>query len=204
MRLDGDPVLCAISFKLLSGEALTIDLVDFVNFLYAILLETSTLATIEEPLVGGASSAGPPSKSSPIVNSRVNALSSMSDLLFRALSLVFTNRSLSVDHNPPWRSAAFSKRLLTAALSWPPTTACRAIDFSRTLVVRDPRLESMLNSDPEERVGGAGEIYRSEVNDPQLSGAINAGVFWELRELAEHHWDLRVREEAKRLMNFKR
>jgi nucleolar complex protein 3 len=123
----------------------------------------------------------------------------MADLLFRALFLVFATRSSAQD-NPSWRSAAFAKRLLTAALSWPPHTACRAINLVRTLLVRDPMLEALLST--EEKV--ASGIYRPEVSDPQLSGALRATTFWELRALSTDHWDAGVREEARGLMQFNR
>lgn len=180
---------------------MTIDLADFVNFLYEILMELALATNIEDAPYGVQStqrntssnqSHGKPSK-------RPAVQSSMADLLFRALSLVFVTRSSAQD-NPSWRSAAFAKRLLTAALAWPPQTACRAIDFVRTLLVRDPALESLLST--EEKV--ASGVYRPDVPDPQLSGALYATNFWELRTLQESHWDASVRSEARSLMQFSR
>lgn len=182
----------------LIGEALTIDLADFVNFLYGILIDLALVTAIED------SPTGPASKSSqsgakPVTSKRTGVQSSLADLLFRALSLVFVTRSSAQD-NPSWRSAAFAKRLLISALTWPPQTACRAIGFVKTLLVRDPALEALLTT--EEKV--ASGVYKPDVLDPQLSGALHSTNFWELRILQESHWDTSVRNEAKALMHFKR
>ncbi|KAF8311250.1 NOC3p-domain-containing protein [Clavulina sp. PMI_390] len=191
-------LLCIVTaFELLTGqgEALSIDLADFVNFLYGILIDLALVPNIEDvasqsqPLIGGSGT--------PVT--RTKAQSSMSDLLFRALSLVFITRS-AAHENPSWRSAAFAKRLMISALSWPPHSASRAIAFVRTLLVRDPALEALLST--EERVSSG--VYKAEVPDPQLSGALHAANFWELRVLARDHWDVNVRTEAQNLVHFTR
>lgn len=184
-----------------TGEALNIDLVDFVNFLYGIILELALTTSIEDSEKIEARQGGHPSIASDKGSTLKRHIgeSSMADLLFRALSLVFVTRS-SAQESPSWRSAAFAKRLLTAALSWPPRTACRAINFTRALLSRDPTLEALLSA--EEKV--ASGIYRPDISDPQLSGALHAANFWELRALAKGHWDAGVREEARRLIQFNR
>lgn len=183
-----------------AGEALNIDLVDFVNFLYGIILELALVTSIEGAEVraqkNGYSTGESSAKSLALERT---GESSIADLLFRALSLVFITRS-SAQNNPSWRSAAFAKRLLTAALSWPPHTARRTVNFVRTLLARDPTLEALLSS--EEKVTSG--IYRPEVSDPQLSGALHATTFWELRALSNDHWDAGVRGEAKTLMQLSR
>lgn len=177
---------------------MTIDLGDFVNFLYGIILELALVPGIEDsPDKTQSRKSTPPAVAAPA--RRASNQSTMADLLFRALSLVFTTRSSAHD-NPSWRSAAFAKRLLTAALTWPPHTASRAIDFVRTLLVRDPALEALLST--EEKV--ASGVYRPDVPDPQLSGALNTANFWELRLLEKQHWDPRIRLEARGLMRFTR
>lgn len=120
---------------------------------------------------------------------------SVRDMLFRALDLVFTRRS-TAGASPPWRSAAFAKRLLTASLAWPPDTATRAIAFVGDLVERDPKLEALLSTD-DRSVNG---VYRPELDDPQLSNPFGTN-FWELHLLAQRHWDRRVAAAARKLLD---
>jgi len=180
-------LLCIVTaFELLSGqgEALDIDLGDFVNRLYAILPSLSMAHDVETvPSVAFRSDV------------RVSRPSTTADMLFRALHLVFTPRvSLSVA--PPWRAAAFAKRLLTAALHWPPASASRAIELVGVLVERDPKLEALLST--EDR-GGNG-LYRPDLDDPQLSNPFGT-TFWELHVLAHRHLDARVREQARKVLH---
>ena len=46
--------------------------------------------------------------------------------------------------------------------------------------------------------------YHPEVDDPQLCGAIDGTVFWELATLARSHSDSRVRDVAAELLNWNR
>ncbi|KAG1731914.1 CBF/Mak21 family-domain-containing protein [Suillus lakei] len=109
-----------------SGEALNIDLTDFVNHLYAIILPIS-------------------------ISMQVDAPPTM-DMLFRALNIIFSPRS-SGNTAIHWRSAAFGKRLLIASLNWPPSSALRALDFVESLVAKDPKLEALLSTE-DRRVDG--------------------------------------------------
>ena len=121
---------------------------------------------------------------------------SPADTLFRALQLVFTPRSASAAP-PSWRSAAFAKRLLSAALQWPTATAARAVAFVADLVERDPKLEALLST--EDRAGNG--VYRPDVDDPQVCNAFGFGsAFWELRTLASGHYAEQVRAAAARLL----
>ncbi|KAF7304855.1 Nucleolar complex-associated protein 3 [Mycena kentingensis (nom. inval.)] len=156
------------AFELLSGqgEALNIDLTDFIAHLYALILPLS-LADLDAGLA---------------------------DMLFRALELVFSPRTTG--GAPTWRGAAFSKRLLTAALHWSPSSALRVLKFVQGLLARDARLMSLLSTEARALDG----TYRPDVDDPQLCNALGT-CFWELVAL-EQHWNSRVREEAAKLANF--
>ena len=120
---------------------------------------------------------------------------SVSDTLFRALHLAFSRRT-SAGASPPWRSAAFAKRLLIASLQWPPNTATRAIEFVGGLVDRDPKLEALLSTD-DRSVDG---VYRPELDDPQLCNPFGTN-FWELHVLARTHWSAAVREAAAKVLS---
>jgi nucleolar complex protein 3 len=124
-------------------------------------------------------------------------LSPSADLLFRALSLVFFSPYASHASSPPWRSAAFAKRLLTSALQFPPSSALRSLDFVKQLLVREPKVEALLCSDDRTADG----VYRADVDDPQVSNPF-AGSFFELSLLESQHWDERVRTEAARLTRY--
>jgi len=177
------------AFELLSGqgEALNIDLSDFITHLYSIILPLSLMHDIESP---------PPSSIKSDL--RNHQPQSVADMLFRALNIVFSPRS-SGAASPPWRSAAFAKRLLTASLNWPPATALRALDFVDGLIAKDPKLEALLSTE-DRRVDG---VYRPDVDDPQLCNPFGTS-FWELHILHQFHFDARVREAAKNLSNFSR
>ncbi|KAI1795955.1 nucleolar complex-associated protein 3 [Ganoderma leucocontextum] len=184
-------LLCVVTaFELLSGqgEALDIDLSDFVNRLYAILPSLALHPDVEIAPASVRAQTGVRSGSSP---------QSPADTLFRALELAFSPRSASATP-PSWRSAAFAKRLLSAALHWPPATAARAIGCVAVLVERDPKLEALLST--EDRAGNG--VYRADVDDPQVCNAFGFGsAFWELRALAVSHWAEPVRVAAARLLD---
>ncbi|KAG2750079.1 nucleolar complex-associated protein 3 [Suillus brevipes Sb2] len=183
-------LLCIVTaFELLSGqgEALNIDLTDFVNHLYAVILPVSLSMQVDAP---------PPSAFvSKFGNSKP---ASIADMLFRALNIVFSPRS-SGNTAIHWRSAAFGKRLLIASLNWPPSSALRALEFVESLVAKDPKLEALLSTE-DRRVDG---IYLPEVDDPQLCHPFGTS-FWELSLLQQHHYDGRVREAAHSLSNYTR
>lgn len=130
----------------------------------------------------------PPSTSGP----RTGQQPTIADLLFRALTMVFSPRTTS--STLPWRSAAFAKRLLIASLNWPPTVALRTLDFVESLVMKEPRLEALLSTDDRHADG----TYLPEVDDPQLSRSFGTS-FFELLQLQQRHYDSRIRESARRL-----
>jgi nucleolar complex protein 3 len=207
--------------SLTSGEALNIDLSDFTTQLYALIQSLSCSGLTPEidaasPSSSGRKSAGPPTPSPRGATAATNAsastgavmvtttaaatassavMTSTSDLLFRALHLAFAPRA-SV---PPWRAAAFAKRLLTAALHWPGSVALRALEFVAKLVAREPRLEALLSTE-DCTVDG---VYRPDVEDPQLSNPFATSAY-ELYLLQTAHVDARIRGAATNLANYTR
>ena len=127
---------------------------------------------------------------------RVSKPLSTSEMLFRALQLAFSPRA-SVAASPPWRSAAFAKRLLTASLHWPPATVLHALDFVTGLVERDSKLEALSSTD-DRSVNG---VYRPDLDAPQLSNPFGT-CFWELLLLSQEYWHSSVRVAAKKLLDY--
>jgi nucleolar complex protein 3 len=146
--------------------------------------------TVPQPIPGAEVNA-------PTTVSRVQS-HSIADLLFRTLYLVFNPRT-SFKTFPPWRSAAFAKRILVACLSWPPASVLRALELVEVLLNKEPRLEALLSTD--DRTGDG--IYRGDLNDPQLCNAF-ASNFWELRMLESSHFEVTIRKQAGRLANYAR
>ncbi|KAI0093628.1 nucleolar complex-associated protein 3 [Irpex rosettiformis] len=184
-------LLCIVTaFELLSGqgEALDIDLSDFSNRLYAMLPSLALMSDIETP-------PHTPShlSSSSSLSPTIPKAASVADMLFRALHLAFSRRTAGT--SPPWRSAAFAKRLAGASLHWPPSTAIRAIEFVGALIEQDPKLEALLSTD-DRSVDG---VYRPDLDDPQLSNPFGTNL-WELFVLAETHWDKGVRDVAGKML----
>lgn len=175
-------LLCVVTaFALLSGqgEALNLDLVDFINELYTCLIELAGDPTLEDRPSADADSRN------------VLLLSSPADLAFRALSQLFvSSRAAS---NPPTRTLAFAKRLLSCALSFPADTAVRTLELLKRMMAKEPQLEHALTKDDDADV----DVYRPEADDPALSNPAGT-VWWELAALAEH-FDERVRQAARDL-----
>ena len=169
-----------------------IDLSDFTTRLYAMLPSLALMPDIETP---------PPSLSATATTTTTTttalAQPSVSDTLFRALELAFSHRtSASGASSPPWRSAAFAKRLLTASLQWPAPTAARAVAFVGSLLERDPKLEALLSTE-DRSVDG---VYRPELDDPQLCNPFGTSL-WELPVLARTHGSPQVRDAAEKLLH---
>ncbi|KZT61823.1 nucleolar complex-associated protein 3 [Calocera cornea HHB12733] len=168
-------LLCVVTaFQLLTGqgEALNIDLTEFINHLYALLLPLSHVLPLEEPLLPAAA----PTPHGP------KPPQPLSSLLFRALHLLFLPRHLTAGTaraHPAARLLAFSKRLLTCALYFPPSSSIRALEFVKELMAREPRLDGLMERGEE---GGDG-VWRGDVDDPALANG-GAGRAWEASWLA--------------------
>ncbi|KAH9821804.1 CBF/Mak21 family-domain-containing protein [Melampsora americana] len=180
----GDRLVCIrTAFELLSGqgEALNVDLTEFINDLYSILIPLGTQLTLEE-------------NQSTVMNQDDRSGLSNLDILFKALNLAFLTPRSTI---PPLRAQAFTKRLLTITLSLAsPISIIKILKFIIKLMHRQPVIKSILTLDDEEsrRVGG---IYRGELNDVGLSNA-DCAIGWEVLAL-ERHWDERVQDAVKDL-----
>ncbi|KAK4055895.1 hypothetical protein OIO90_003152 [Microbotryomycetes sp. JL221] len=188
-----EKLLCIVTaFELLQGqgEALNIDLTDFVSALYAVILPLSLSPTFEEvPYLGRNAIA--------YSNRVLNKLAQTeADLLFRALTAVFlTPRSLPSST----RILAFSKRLLTASLNWPSSSQLRTLVFLRSLLLREPKLETMLETG-DRRIDGK---WRPTVDEPERAEP-ESTCWWEGSIYYKNHPDDKVRQEAKKLLNYQR
>lgn len=204
-----EALLCLVTaFELLSGqgEALNIDLSDFIAHLYALILPLALSPTIEErPAVaetlaaaaaGAAKGKGPGNgkgKSKP-----PSHLGTEADLLFRAVDLALLRPRASTV--PAERSAAFTKRLLSASLHWPPTSILRALGVCRTLLARETRLDALWDSEDRARDG----VFERAGEDPEAARPLAAGeAVWELA-LLERHVNGDVREKARELATWVR
>ena len=101
----------------------------------------------------------------------INENPSLTDLLFRALNLMFSPRTSGKTSFSPGaggsataeRAAAFAKRLLSATIHESSSpTVLRTLEFVRTLVAQYPKLEAMLST--EDRIFNG--VYSPQVNDP--------------------------------------
>ncbi|EIW85217.1 nucleolar complex-associated protein 3 [Coniophora puteana RWD-64-598 SS2] len=183
-------LLCIMTaFELLSGqgEALNLDLSEFVNHLYAIIPAVSLLPDIDVA----------PSSSFESTFHVARPMS-IADMLFRALNVVFSPK-MSGKSVLVWRSAAFAKRLLTASLNWPPSVSLKTLQFIEQLLGKDPQLDALLSTEDRPADG----IYRPDIDDPQLCNPLSA-TFWELFLLQSNHYDTRVSEAASALLHYSR
>jgi nucleolar complex protein 3 len=117
------------------------------------------------------------------------------DLLFRALAAIFlTPRSLP----SAVRTLAFSKRLMTSSLQWPAASQMRTLVFLRSLLIREPKLEAMLETG-DRRIDGK---WRGHVDEPER--AEPEGTCWWEADLYRMHPDPKIRTEVKKLLNYVR
>lgn len=177
-----------LSVRAQLGESLNIDLGEFVSALYAIILPLALSPTFEEaPYLAR--------NSMTLSHHQTHKLAQTeADLLFRALSAVFLiPRSLP----SAVRTMAFSKRLLTSALNWPPTSQLRTLGFLRSLLIKEPRLEAMLETS-DRRIDGR---WKGHVDEPETAQP-ESTCWFEGILLYKQHPDAKVREEAKKLMTY--
>jgi nucleolar complex protein 3 len=169
------------------GEALNVDLTDFINHLYAIIPSLGILGEAEDtsadtPATVRHAGAGK-------LTDNGSSWSCQVQMMFHALHLIFFRNT-----PPSWRAAAFAKRLLTAALHWDPATAIRAVELVTGLVRKDPKLEALLTTEDRSFDG----VYQPEVDDPQLCHPFGTS-FFELVLLEKNHINPGVRDAARTL-----
>jgi len=178
-------LLCVVTaLQLLSGqgEALNIDLTDFVTHLYGTLAPLTLSTAIEDKPRNETD--GPRAKG-------YYSTLTEAELLFRALQAIFLTSRLP---NPPVRTLAFSKRIVIACLHWPKNTALRGLDFLRQLLIKERTLEMLLNTEDVKKDG----VYSYASTDENLSNP-EASVLWELALLERSHFDEEVRSAAARI-----
>ncbi|KAL0571688.1 hypothetical protein V5O48_010275 [Marasmius crinis-equi] len=194
-------LLCVVTaFELLTGqgEALAVDLDDFITHLYAIIPSLSMMFDIDSPT----SSSTTPNAIPQAQKLNKSSSSTLADTLLRALNLIFLPRGAHAKAHPTYRSAAFSKRLLTACLHFPSAVIPKILEFIENLVGRDSKLLSLLGDD--EDGGDAQGVYNPTIDDPQLANALGGkgGRWFELYVLREQYWDKQVREAAERIIEM--
>ncbi|GAA5883354.1 hypothetical protein JCM3774_002033 [Rhodotorula dairenensis] len=188
-----EKLLCIVTaFELLQGqgESLNIDLGDFVTALYALILPLSLSPTIEEAPYLARSAVT-------LSHRQTHKLAQTeADLLFRALTAIFlVSRTLPSSV----RTLAYSKRLISASLNWPAATQLRTLTFLRSLLIREPKLEAMLETS-DRRVDGR---WRGLVDTPELAEP-ESTCWFEATVYCRQHPDEKVRAEARKLVNWQR
>lgn len=204
-------LLCVVAaLELLSGqgEALNIDLTVFFGHLYALILSLTVSSSLEN--IPNSTSMNDKKKfrmsTSAALAGRANRQSKMkgadksfsrlseSGLLLLAMDKMFVTARNSA---PPLRALAFSKALLTACLHWPGPSTLRALELVSNMMVREPRLSTMLNTEEMRRDG----IYRPDASEEGLTN-VESTVFWELALLERYHYDEEVRAAAANLARW--
>ncbi|CAG7846656.1 SubName: Full=Related to NOC3 protein, required for maturation and intranuclear transport of pre-ribosomes {ECO:0000313/EMBL:CCA77808.1} [Serendipita indica DSM 11827] len=178
-------LLCVLTaYDLLTGqgEALNLDLSQFTTHLYRLIPRLAFPLSQEESQMFEKGSKMDPS-------------SSIADLLFRVLGIILTPR---YGKAPSYLLAAFSKRLLTLATQTGPAMTIRLLNFVKSLLGADSKLDALLST--EERVSDG--VYRDTVDDPQLCNPF-AAVWWEILILEEKHYDEQVRKAAYQLRTWR-
>lgn len=173
------------------GEALNIDLGEFITALYAVILPLALSPTFEEAPYIARNALTNANKAS------AKSGQTEADLLFRALAAIFL-----VKHLPAaTRTLAFSKRLLTCSLQWPAASQLRTLSFLRALLIREPQLEAMLETgDGDRKVDGR---YRGDYDEPERAMP-ESTCFYEAGLFLKSHPDQKVRNETRKMVNWVR
>ncbi|KAJ2449248.1 hypothetical protein EV183_004988 [Coemansia sp. RSA 2336] len=199
-------ILTALHILTGQGEALNLDIQDFFYQLYALLPPLATNPQIEATRMSLQSDGTrytvylTPAEVA-AANATADAdgaaweetVRSESDLLFECLNMMFLGRTKVSSIT---RVAAFCKRVMMAALYWPPRTAVRAIEFVRRLLIKYPMLDRLLSS--EEQAGSG--LYLRDLDDPDMCNPF-ATCLYELHWLQIHNHP-QVQAAASQLLAF--
>ncbi|TPX57465.1 hypothetical protein PhCBS80983_g03803 [Powellomyces hirtus] len=186
---------CVIAaFQLLSGqgEALNLDLKDFYTAMYTQMMRLPMNASAAVAVAGTSKDRQRrlqrvATAASPGVMHLESRSGSEIELALQGFELLFyKKRAVPVE-----RVAAFVKRMASLALHLPPHAVLACLSIIRSLIIRFPRLESLL--DAEGRIGTG--VYRPMLEDPELSNPFATNM-WEL-SLFLHHYHPTVRTMAK-------
>ncbi|KNC96974.1 uncharacterized protein SPPG_09502 [Spizellomyces punctatus DAOM BR117] len=174
---------CVIAaFQLLSGqgEALNLDLKDFYNSMYTQLMRLPMNPEAALAVAGTAATTkrrAQKAKSSTLVHIE-NRSGSEIELALQGFELLFYKKR----QVPAERVAAFVKRLAIVALHLPANAVLACLAIIRSLIIRFPRLESLL--DAEGRLGTG--IYQPMLDDPELSNPFATNL-WEMTLFMQHY-----------------
>ncbi|RKP34857.1 nucleolar complex-associated protein-domain-containing protein, partial [Dimargaris cristalligena] len=155
-------LLCIVTaFQLLSGqgEALNIDLQEFHTQLYRVLPRLMGNADLDQ-------STHDDLKGQIILDAKVD---SEAALLLKALEILFFKRG----QVPIGRVAAFTKRLASTAMYYPPAVAVKCITLIRMLLTKYRRLDQLFNT--EEAVTSG--VYMAELDDPDLCNPFATSLY---------------------------
>ncbi|KAK9766364.1 hypothetical protein K7432_004609 [Basidiobolus ranarum] len=178
-------LLCILTaFQILSGqgEALNIDLKDYFEHLYSIMMPLALNINVD-------------GKSQEVEKPQVDkkfTLLSEAELLLKNLDMLLIQRR----HVAPERAAAFLKRLALISLDFPEKVVIQCLNMLQRLMVKYPKLDGLLSS--EDRAGNG--IYMKELNDPELCNPF-ATSLWELA-LLRNHYNPKIRAMSEDLMKY--
>ncbi|ORX99050.1 nucleolar complex-associated protein 3 [Basidiobolus meristosporus CBS 931.73] len=178
-------LLCILTaFQILSGqgEALNIDLKDFFEHLYSVMMPLALNMNVD----GQSQEVEKPQ------TDKKYTLLSEAELLLKNIDMLLIQRR----HVPPERAAAFLKRLALIMLDFPEKVVIQCLNMLRKLMVKYPKLDALLSS--EDRAGNG--IYLKELNDPELCNPF-ATSLWELA-LLQNHYNPKIRAMSEDLMKY--
>ena len=189
------------ALELLSGQggALEIDIGDFFAALYRLLLPLAMSTCLEEE------GALPPPPGAPRQRARIAGLRRWSEakLLFHALDIGLVRVPRQAVYMSIDRSAAILRRLLTAAMHWPTTSALQALQVAHAILARtaavDSRFEALVDNRDSVRDGQ----HDAYADVPEGARVLPSGEpAWELCALSRVHTNAQVRETATALLNW--